>query len=72
MKLEWTTKIIDILPAEWQLQDKVAQERATLLDILSHRVGLPAHDLSWAYGATPAEIISGLRFLRPSLEFREG
>lgn len=70
--LEWTTKIADILPDEWKLQDIVTQERANLLDILSHRTGLPAHDLGWTHGGTSAEIISGLRFLRPSLEFREG
>lgn len=50
--LEWNTKVSTILPQEWKLQDKVAEAEADLLDILSHRTGLPRHDLADFTGHT--------------------
>lgn len=37
----WETKIKDLLPGEWVLQDKWATEKANVLDILSHTSGMP-------------------------------
>jgi len=69
--LQWTTKIADLLEDDWKLEDPIAQKHANLLDILSHRTGLPGHDLGWRRGETAAEAVRALRFLRPSTEFRE-
>ena len=69
--LKWTTKVADILGGDWKLQDPIAQKHANLLDILSHRTGLPRHDVGWRRGETIAEAVKALRYLRPSSEFRE-
>ena len=69
--LQWTTKIVDILGDDWKLEDPIAQQHANILDILSHRTGLPGHGLGWRRGETAAEAVRALRFLRPSTEFRE-
>ncbi|KAF8586654.1 beta-lactamase/transpeptidase-like protein [Ramaria rubella] len=70
--VNWHTKIKDVVPESlWNLQDKTAQDQADFVDILSHRTGLPRHDLSYSHTDTPESIISKLRYLRPSTEFRE-
>jgi len=69
--LQWTTKISDILGDDWKLEDPIAQKHANLLDILSHRTGLPRHDIGYRRGETAAEAVRALRYLRPSTEFRE-
>jgi CubicO group peptidase (beta-lactamase class C family) len=70
-ELKWTTKIGDVIP-EWGLMDAEASRGATLQDLLSHRTGMPRHDGALAYqdGGVP-EMISNLRYLRPSATFRE-
>ena len=39
-KLTWITKIKDVLPDEWKLQDPYASNYANFNDILSHMSGL--------------------------------
>lgn len=39
--LDWNTKVQDLLPGEWELQNTWASEKADLRDILSHVSGLP-------------------------------
>ncbi len=70
-KLEWTTPVREIIP-EFRLMDEVATRLATPIDLLSHRIGLPRHDLVW-YGSdlTRTQIMSVLRHLQPSKTFRE-
>ncbi|KAF8312196.1 beta-lactamase/transpeptidase-like protein [Clavulina sp. PMI_390] len=70
--LKWSTKISDILGDDWQLKDKVAERYADLVDIMSHRTGLPAHDLGWLRGHSTAQTVKNLRYFRPSKEFRQG
>ncbi|KAF8514430.1 beta-lactamase/transpeptidase-like protein [Hysterangium stoloniferum] len=66
--LSWNSKVNDILPSSvWGLQDKYAEARTNIVDILSHRTGLPRHDLSPSRGDSIAKI----RHLRPATEFRE-
>ena len=36
VELGWYTKIKDLLPDEWELQDTIASENANLLDLFSH------------------------------------
>lgn len=69
--LKWSTKVADILEDDWQLEDKVAKRQADLIDILSHRTGLPRHDMGWRRGQTGADAVTKLRYLRASTEFRQ-
>ena len=63
--IDWDTKIKDILPESlWALQDPIAQEHADLVDILSHRTGLPRHDLSYSLTDTPETAVSQKRSYR--------
>ncbi|KAF8509526.1 beta-lactamase/transpeptidase-like protein [Hysterangium stoloniferum] len=72
LPMTWETKIQDILPEnQWKLQDPTAQNQANLVDILSHRTGLPRHDLSYSRTDNLATVISNLRYLKPSAEFRD-
>ena len=45
-KLEWDTPIREFIP-QFKMKDSVATERVTIVDMLSHRTGLPSHDFVW-------------------------
>ncbi|KAI0317842.1 beta-lactamase/transpeptidase-like protein [Amylostereum chailletii] len=63
-RLEWDTKIKDLLPEEWDPTDPWAKEMATLKDILTHISGLPRTD-------NTTSVLSKLRHLRSVFELRE-
>ncbi len=68
--LAWDTPIRTVLP-EFRLHDPVATAGMTPVDLLSHRSGLPRHDLFWyATGKSRTELIAGLHHLEPSASFR--
>ena len=68
--LAWDTPIRTVLP-EFRLHDPVATAGMTAVDLLSHRSGLPRHDLFWyATGKSRTELIAGLHHLEPSAPFR--
>jgi len=69
-KVEWDKPVRDYLPT-FKLQDVVASERMTPRDLLTHRSGLPRHELVW-YGspASRKEIFDRLQYLEPSKDFR--
>lgn len=69
-KVDWDKPVRTYLPS-FKLQDGVASERMTPRDLLSHRSGLPRHDLMW-YGATYSreELFDRLQYLKPSKDFR--
>ena len=68
--LAWDEPIRSVLP-EFRLHDPVATAGMTAADLLSHRSGLPRHDLYWlATGKSRAELLAGLRHLEPSASFR--
>lgn len=69
-KLDWDTPVRDYLP-EFRLYDPIATERMTIRDLVTHRSGLPRHDLVW-YGAhlSRQEMVRRLPYLKPSKEFR--
>ncbi|KAJ7833067.1 beta-lactamase/transpeptidase-like protein [Mycena leptocephala] len=71
-KLRWDTKIKDVIP-EWGLMDDEMQNGVMIQDMLSHRTGLPRHDYSRTASRPGgvSELISTLRFLRPSAALRE-
>ncbi len=70
-KLEWDKPVREYLP-KFRLHDPIATEHMTVLDLVTHRSGLPRHDLLW-YGAslTRQEMFDRLKYLEPTAELRE-
>lgn len=70
-KLDWDKPVRDFVPT-FRLFDGMASDHATPRDLLSHRTGMPRHDLMW-YGSplTRKEIFGRLRYLEPNKDFRE-
>jgi len=72
-KIRWDDKVIDHLP-EFRLYDPYVTREFTIRDLLTHRSGLRtgAGDLMFypATDFTRAEIIHGLRYLKPVGAFR--
>lgn len=69
-KLDWEKPIRTWIP--WfRLQDPVATERMTPLDLVTHRSGMPRHDALW-YNATLTrkDMVRRLQFLEPNKDFR--
>ena len=56
--LEWERPLRDYLP-DLRLHDPVVTDRLTVVDLLSHRSGLPRHDLAWLGhpGRSRAELV---------------
>ncbi|MBS0196891.1 MAG: serine hydrolase [Planctomycetes bacterium] len=70
-KLEWDKPVRDLIPG-FKLADPVATERLTVRDMVTHRSGLPRHDLMWYNSTlTRPQMVSRLAFLEPSKELRE-
>lgn len=69
-KLDWDTPLRVYMP-EFKLRDLFASERMTPRDLVSHRSGLPRHDMSW-YNAnvTRQELFERLQYLEPTKDFR--
>lgn len=69
-KLDWDAPLRNYLP-DFKLSDSVASERITARDILSHRTGLPGHDLV-AYGTalTAEELLKRLPHLEMNKDIR--
>src|SRR5262245_10449451 len=72
-RLSWQRPVRDYLPG-FQMSDPVASSSLTVYDMLSHRSGLPRHDLLW-YAAAGlvelAELLAALRHLGANKGFRE-
>ncbi|KAJ7153556.1 beta-lactamase/transpeptidase-like protein [Mycena crocata] len=68
--ISWTTKMATMIP-EWELMDPIASAGSSIMDLMSHRTGLPRHDIMFGKNDTLPAIISRLRYLKPSAEFRE-
>lgn len=45
--ITWTTRLADLIRGDFVLQDAYATNHIMLLDALSHRTGMPRHDMSW-------------------------
>jgi len=69
-KLEWDKPVVSYMP-DFKLQDETATKLMTPRDLLTHRSGLPRHDLMW-YGsnATREEMYGRLQYLQPSASVR--
>jgi CubicO group peptidase (beta-lactamase class C family) len=70
-KLDWDEPLRTYLP-EFELDDGFADSLICARDLVTHRTGLPRHDLSW-YGsdATRMELVRRVAHLEPSREFRD-
>ena len=70
-ELAWDRPIREVVP-ELILHDASATAQLTLRDMLSHRTGLPRHDLAaWRLDLPRAEFVKRLRHLPFSAGFRE-
>ena len=69
-KLDWDKPVRTYIP-ELRFYDRAASELITPRDLVTHRSGLPRHDLVW-YNATLSrkEIVDRLPYLEPSETFR--
>ena len=69
-KLDWDKPVRDYLP-DFQLHDDLASEAMTPRDLVTHRSGLPRHDLFWYGGSLGREeMYRRLRYLEPNTSFR--
>lgn len=71
-KLDWDEPVREYLP-EFALYDEYASLHITPRDLVTHRSGLPRHDLVW-YGNRSfdrADLVARLRYLEPNKELRQ-
>ncbi|KAF8884171.1 beta-lactamase/transpeptidase-like protein [Infundibulicybe gibba] len=69
-RVSWNSRVGTLIP-EWSLMDPLASNRSTIIDLMSHRTGLPRHDLSYGVSDDIQTVLSKTKYLRPSAEFRE-
>lgn len=71
-KVEWDKPVRDYIP--WfRLYDAQAGERLTPRDLVTHRSGLPRHDLVWYNNHTSSreQLVRSLAYLPPTADLRE-
>jgi CubicO group peptidase (beta-lactamase class C family) len=70
--LEWERPLREYVP-DLRLHDAVAADRVSIVDFLSHRSGLPRHDLVWIGhpDRCRAELVGRLPFLPLSKDLRQ-
>ena len=69
-KLDWDEPVRDYLPT-FKMHDSFANEQMTPRDLVSHRSGLPRHDLVWYSSSfSRKEIFDRIQYLEPSKDFR--
>jgi CubicO group peptidase (beta-lactamase class C family) len=71
-KLEWDKPVITYMP-EFRLYDPAATLRISPRDLVTHRSGLPRHDLVWYnnFTSTREDLISRIAYLPPNKDLRE-
>jgi CubicO group peptidase (beta-lactamase class C family) len=71
--LEWDRPLRDYVP-DLRLSDSAVTERLSIVDLLSHRSGLPRHDMAWLGhpDRSRADLVRRLRFLPISQDLRQG
>ena len=69
-KVEWDRPLREYLP-DFRMYDPRATAEMTPRDLVTHRSGLPRHDLLWyASGLSRKELFDRLRYLEPTRPFR--
>lgn len=72
----WMTPISSIIRDDFVMRDQRYTSEITLDDAVSHRTGLPRHDLAWGHYSTDgskitvADTVQKLRFLSPNAPLR--
>ncbi len=67
---DWNTPVREYIP-EFELHDEVATALMTPEDLVTHRSGLPRHDLLWlGTGLTRDELLARLKYLEPTQPLR--
>jgi len=71
-KLAWDKPVRTWIP-EFKLKDAYASDAITPRDLVTHRSGLPRHDLVWYNNNTWSrrDFVEHLRYLQPNAELRE-
>jgi CubicO group peptidase (beta-lactamase class C family) len=70
-RLDWDAPVRSYLPS-FKLHDPVVSERMIVRDLVSHRSGLPRHDMVWyssKFGRQ--ELFDRLQYLEPSRDLRQ-
>ncbi|GAD98348.1 protein flp, putative [Paecilomyces variotii No. 5] len=62
-EIQWDTPIHSLLPADFSLSETWSTAHTTIVDMLSHRSGLPRHDWVWKANLTLQEIVQSMRHL---------
>ena len=71
--LRWDTTVSSLIPDDFILSDSFATKHTTIIDALSHRVGLPSFDLLYFdANTTVKDITRKLRYLNLTKDFRAG
>lgn len=73
--VQWRTPVSSLIRHDFILEDEYATAHVSIEDILSHRTGMPRHDLSYggAFNGTPQlprDIARSLRYLPLTAELR--
>ncbi|EMC94393.1 hypothetical protein BAUCODRAFT_35603 [Baudoinia panamericana UAMH 10762] len=70
--ISWTTKLVDLIRDDFVLEDDYTTNHINFVDALSHRTGMPRHDLSWI-GHDPSlrDIVRQMRYLPLHRELRD-
>lgn len=69
-KLDWDAPVKQYLPT-FKMYDPYVTEHMTPRDLVTHRSGLPRHDLMWYHSTrTRQELFDRLQYLEPSKDFR--
>ena len=71
-RLAWDHPVVDYLP--WfRMYDPDVTRRLSVRDLVTHRSGLPRHDLLWYNNSTLGreELVRRLRYLEPNKDLRE-
>lgn len=71
-KLDWDKPTMEYLP-HFKLHDDYATTHITPRDLVTHRCGLPRHDLAWYNNnsLTRKEMVERLRYYQPNKQLRE-
>lgn len=71
-ELEWDKPLRDYLP-RFRLADPLASELMTPRDLVTHRSGLPRHDLLWYNNneSTRADLVAALAHVEATADFRQ-
>jgi len=69
-KVDWDKPVHEVLP-EFVMADPVTTDHVTPRDLLSHRTGLPRHDLTWySSDFSRADLVNRVRYLKLSKDLR--